>query len=355
MKHGINKSSKRVVETLVKSVVSIVQTVILYLTKRNTETIQTPVSFEELQDRVACLAVLIRDYPELSSTIVSYELDCSILISANCTACLPDCTGRTTFLRFFIKYMCYLYNFGVSFLLEQLVIRNSTPILVTYGDKTIPLSVYNEIEVFHEIFTIFEETLQDTEHFLKSLYTVCAWSTLSQISLTLLSQPQEVGYDHFRLEIIQILSCLCHKAFHVHGESNLSTEASQSEPLKVVYLFLAQLAEFEDAIRTRLQLSDHGEELKGMLFCTRQLQWMSSILKEKSYLSDLKPEDDPMGLQMPSFFENIKHPSEDIMPKPEYSGRFRQFELRDIKSKFFSQTPVNYLKRYYTMSSGIDI
>ena len=338
MKQGINKSSKRVVETLVESVVSIVQTVILYLTKRDTEAIKMPASFEELQDRVACLAVLIRDYPELSSTIVSYELDCNIPTAANCTAYLPSRTGRMTFLRFFIRYIFYLYNFAVSFLLEQLVTRSSTPILIRYADTVIPLSVYNEIEIFREIFAVLEETLQNPKYFLKSLYTVGTWSILSQISLGLLSQPQEAGYDDFRLEIIEGLSRLCRKAFHVHNKSDSSTEAPEPEHLKVVYLFIAQLAEFEDAIRTRMQLSEHREELKGMIFYTRHLQWISSILKEKSYLSDLKLKPEPTSLQVPSFFKATEHPSQDIMPAQEYSGRFRQFELKDIKSKFHSHT-----------------
>jgi len=255
-----------------------------YSTSRSSER-----NIKNLHNTISCLSVLLRNYPELSVFVMNYEPGEKIILSQNIPDLTPNLNNKETFLTFFIKYACYFYNFSVSYLVEDFVRKSETPIYVTYKNEPVLLSTYNEIQIFHVILKLLEETLQFPQKLLRTLYSCTAWTVLANISIKLLSMEITVTNEKdYRLEIIKSLDFLCTRGLQLFYKERESSEEKNSKfknNVKIFYGLRTQLAELEMSLKTKNYLLTKDQSSKKCSpLSFKNFPWIGSILKEQFYL-----------------------------------------------------------------------
>ena len=316
LKQGINQEAKLVVETLVQNVILCIEKHLTQILKKGDEddeaTEDNSKLLKTVQDRIGILSLLVRNYPELAVTITSHVVEKTILLTDDYPKYIPQWTGKWTFLRFFIRYACYFYNFSVKHFLEQLVTKHQTPILVEYENEIIPLSVYNEFLIYREILEVLQETLEVQEEFLKTLYIVGVWNILPNICFCLLSQPQENMHQSFRLQFIESLYSLCLKALEVYSRDKMNGTAFEEDEIGVIYICLVRLAEFRIAFKVKLRVMHDKQVIEQLMPSTKSLLWMSHTLKEEFYthgkieLEQVDVEPSKLDLNGMTTYEEVK-------------------------------------------------
>ena len=280
LREGANTSTRLIIEAILDTIVANTQHCVNTIIGGgyNQEVSQDVRS--KIHDQLCCLALLVENYPELAISILSYEVSSdNFKIAAGVDEFLPKSEDKQTFLSFFVRHACYLYNFSVLYFLEYLIAKKATPIFIEYDHQPVLLSAYNELLILNEITLCLEETLEAPEVLFDTIYTISVWSILSQMSLRLLYLPGEDGQKNFKLQIIQRLSGLCSKALQTFSQKKTKGKQFQEDKLKIFYMFMTGLIEVEMTIKAKIQTS----KMKNGL-TKKELLWACHLSKEESYL-----------------------------------------------------------------------
>ena len=296
LKKGISDSAGIFLETLMDSIVQsfiykVHELLNIPLPKENNMISPSKVFFDQL----GCLVVILKNFPEMTPIILSYELG-NYQLPEGYSNHLPQWKPKETFLSFLIKYGSYVYNHSLVFIFEYFVKENETPIFIDYDGEVLLLSTYNEIIIIKEIIRQLEETFNTSEPFLKTLYTRAIWSILPYVSINLLNLKIEPGQKHYKLAFIEDLKVLCNKALQAYFVQNKRVTSDKSDPeyvgdfdeeeVHVIYLFLARLIETEVVLKTRAELIRHGDIPNELITSKENLKWVSSLFKEQSYIGN---------------------------------------------------------------------
>ena len=234
--------------------------------------------------QIQCLSVLLRNYPEMSILVLSYKLRTEVTIPETCSKFLPALSQNETFLTFFLKYACSLYNFSMSSFLEVLIQKSQTPIMVEFHNELLPLSAYNEVLILSEMINLIETTLSEPEKFLKTLYTVHTWCIFTQMATSLLRLPFEEKQKHFKSTIIESLHSLSLKAIEIFTKGQTQEEIAANKQVQMTYTLMARLAEVEVEIKASNILAHEKKPLATVLSAPNDLQWTYYILRNKQIL-----------------------------------------------------------------------
>ena len=249
---------------------------------------------KSVPQQIQCLSILLRNYPEMSVLVLSYKLQAEVTIPEVCSKFLPPLGQNETFLTFFLKYACSLYNFSVSSFLEVLIQKSQTPIMVEFHNELVPLSAYNEVLILSEIINLIETTLSEPEKFLKTLYTVHTWCIFTQVATSLLRLPFEEKQRHFKAAIIESLHSLSLKAIEIFTKDQTQEEIAANKQVQMTYTLMARLAEVEVEIKSRTILAHEKKPPTTALSTPHDLQWTYYILRNKQAL--LGKEDEHISL-----------------------------------------------------------
>jgi len=283
LREGMNKSVRVLIESIMESIASDTFELIQLVVSRESGRVEVAESElrKNIQFQIGYLATLVGTYFEISPLVVSYQLKRKLDFPADCADLLPEWEPNGTFLSFFIKYNCYLFNFSVGYFLLPFVDKNETPLFIEYGNENLLLTSYNEWIIFQEIFRVLEETLGKPKRLLTNFYTTAVWNVIPKIAINLLKAFKEAKQKDMKLEIIQRLYSICFQALKVYN-LNHGQEVQLKEETHVVYVFLAQLSEIEVGINARNQLFESEKVLEDSLFMRRKLPWILLLLKESS-------------------------------------------------------------------------
>jgi len=296
LKKGISNSARTFLETLMDNIVQsfiykIHNLLNIPLPKEDSMISPDKAFFEQL----GCLTVLLKNFPEISPIILSYELG-DYQFPEGYNNYLPQWKPKETFLSFLIKYGSYVYNHSLVFIFEYFVKENETPIFIDYNGEVLLLSTYNEVFIIKEIISQLEGTFNTSEPFLKTMYARAIWSILPYVSIRILNLGSEPGQKHYKLTFIEDLKILCHKALNTYFIQNKRATSEKDDPtdvddfdeeeMQVIYLFLARVMETEVVLKTRAELIRNGDFPKDLITSKEKLKWVSSLLKEKSYIGN---------------------------------------------------------------------
>ena len=296
LKAGISSSARILMETLMENIVQNFVYQIYDLLKVPSSKPKGVCPDKVFQMIIACLVVLLKNYPEMSTVILSYEIGNKYQLPEGYTAYLPEWDPKETFLSFLIKYASYLFNYSIFNIFDYLINKNNeTPIFIDYIGQMMLLSSYNEILVFNEIIKQLEANIEIPEQVMKKLYTRAIWNILNQISLNLLNLQTEPNQKNYKLDFIQRLKDACNTALKAYlnqkREKKLEInedgeDTSDDEEVKVIYLFLARLLEVETVIITKKEFSNNIDFPKDTLSLPEEFLWVRSLLKEQYYISN---------------------------------------------------------------------
>jgi len=279
LKDGMNKSVRILIESIMESIAGDTFELIKILFSKDFGKTEVAELRKNIQSQIGYLATMIGTYFEISPLVVSYQLKREFDFPENCGDLLPKWESNGTFLSFFIKYNCYLFNFSVGYFLLPFVDKNETPLFIEYGNESLLLTSYNEWIIFQEIFRVLEDTLEKPKNLLTNICTTVVWNVIPHIANNLLKAFNEAKQKDMKLEIIQRLYSICFKALKEYN-LNHSQEAQLKEETHIIYVFLAQLSEIEVGINTRNQLFESEKAIDDSLFMRRKLPWILLLLKE---------------------------------------------------------------------------
>ena len=254
LKEGLNLRTKLLLKTLMKTMVSQMQRYITNLLQTPDDLQSIRAMREQIEFQIACLAFTMKEYPELSVFVVSYELEDEYNFPKDYAEVIPKWSSSGTFLSFFLKYVYYFFPAAGIFFPGNLISKEQVPIFIEYDGEPLLLSSYNELLIFCGIIKVLEETLNSPQDLLRTIYSIATWETLSQLSFYLLSLPIESSQKSFKPQITNSLYLLCTKALKVYQTNTLS-KGSLDEDTWILYSFINRLAYSETSIRLEKYLS----------------------------------------------------------------------------------------------------
>lgn len=307
LKGGMDKQAAIFFAFMIKSIVSDLELYVSQMLKENSDGDPQDLSTFTI-DQICSLMMLVKTFPEISVMITTCKVETKMEIPSEFSHYIPPSSGDDTFLSFFMRYACYFMSYSAYYFLEFLMKKSKTPIFVEYRGEKILLSNYHQLIIFQQIHQILEETLKTPKDLLRTFYTRAVWTLWAQMSKKLLQISQEEGQKSFKSEIVQSLTSLCTRALEVYSE-NLREEAQINEekdgPLseaqkesmiekeevdtKVLFVFLARLAELDVTNRTMKQLVPYREKMLEEDFSRQDILWTSYALKEQSYFGRYIP------------------------------------------------------------------
>ena len=328
LRQGMNKSVKTIIETMMNSIAADTKAYIGLVLKGTISGLVFQDLRGAIQSQIGCLAVLAMNYPEVSAIITSHTLSITFEFSPEYHDMIPSSKSPLTFLGFFVKYLCYFFSFSVSYFLNLLVKQSETPIFVEYEQETLLLSSYNELIIFQEIHRVLEETLEIPEQAFKGMSNAALWNILCQISIQLISLPEEPGQNSFKVRIIQNLYSLCIKALKTYRKHDQQLK----DETHVVYVFMTRLANREIALRTRAQLLKHKDQepIESILSSKEKLHKVALLLKELYYLDTYLLPGQDKGERLPARSHTEE---EDAALMKNYTPIYAQFETSILSSK----------------------
>jgi len=282
LRNGIDQNTFRMIENLMQGIVSYIKNLLTQKisNKPSEEKPATSDHHTSLFNRIGSLALLMKNYPELSVFATSWKINVSLEIPPEYTEVLPAWSPDDTFLVFFIKHACYLFNISAFYLLEFFVNKNETPILIDHNGQTVLLSVYNESLIFDQVIKVLENLSQDPDKFLQTFFSLIYWDALTNISIRLLSLSCHPSQNKKKLQIVHRLEHMCLRIFKVYNNSQ-EINSKQKEKIRLICIFLSQLKHTEIALRSKLLFGN--SPIPDDLNPAQNLLWACSTLKENFY------------------------------------------------------------------------
>ena len=280
--------------------------------------------------QIECIGMVVKRYNELSVFLMSYELkDSKFEIPEEYSDFIPPWKPKTSFLEFIVTQACYFFPFFASFILSSMVERSETPIFIGGKQNTLDLfllSAYNEIKIFEAIEHSLAQTLLAPSKFLKTMYSIVTWGSLSQISIHLLRLPSEPNTRTNKLQIIASLIKLCLRGLKVYC-SNVQGQNPLYEETRVIYVFMSRLVNTEMALRAQKRVLANEEPDEDVLSSIVKLHWTCSIFKEYSYIDSQVIETDHVCPVCTPDSKEIAHvqgisPTSNIIDSQTFLGKF---------------------------------
>jgi len=228
-----------------------------------------------ITNQINCLSSLIKNYPELSATIHSYKLDESVKFPQDNPHVILPIKAEESFISFFLKYVCYLYNFSFLDFLENLI-SNENPILIEFQGKPLLLSAYNERVIMIEILSILKDLSERMKSDPESLVIPITFEMLISMAVQFVGSSNDENQEsiYLKMNIIQELYSACMEICAIE---------ILNHDFQLIYDFLNQLTIIQTKLRAKIETFGHSQSLLKKLNYKSDFAWICLALKEATY------------------------------------------------------------------------